>query len=285
MLAARLGARIVFSTPYAPAGKGKIERFWQTVAKSFLAEAAHAGIETLSQLNEHFWAWLDAYHHRVHASTGMTPSARWEAGAPQVRRPHPADLSESFLWEETRLVKKTGTLSLAGNEYRVSDMLVGTKVAVRYDPLDLALVRVYREGAFVELAAPYRMTAHTHRKATPQKQDAKYLPLPSSKRLLATQAAMRQAEVASELAPLSEDVHTGDRLTGATWIRMLEQSLGRSLGEAERDMASTFFRRHAPLRSGTTLEALRSVLARRGADRHLAFYLDEVQRLRMGGQA
>lgn len=283
LVAARLGAKIVFSTPYAPEGKGKIERFWQTVAQSFLKEAAHAQIESLAELNQHFWAWLETYHRRVHGSTGQTPLARWEAGAKSIRRPHPADLAEVFLWEETRVVKKTGTLSLSGNEYRVADALVGAKVAVRFDPLDLATVRVYRDGAFIELAAPYRLTAHTHRKATPKKQDAKYLPLPSSKRLLAAQATARQAEVDIELAPLAEP--PGDRLTQQSWRRLLEEVLGRELVEIEVATASHFFQRHAPMQAPFVGELLRAVVERRGADRHLAFYLAEVYVLLTGGQA
>lgn len=125
LLAARLGTRIVFATPYAPAGKGKIERFWQTTANSFLKEAAHAGILTLAELNQAFWAWLERYHHRKHQSTGMTPLARWEAGSSSIRYPNPVDVHDIFLWEEDRLVQKTGTVSLAGNAYRVSDTLVG----------------------------------------------------------------------------------------------------------------------------------------------------------------
>lgn len=283
LVAARLGATITFSTPYAPEGKGKIERFWLTVAQSFMKEAAHAGIESLAELNQHFWAWLEGYHRRVHGSTGQAPLARWEAGADTIRRPHPADLAEAFLWEEPRRVKKTGTLSLAGNEYRVSDALVGHTVAVRYDPLDLTNVRVYRDNVFIELAAPFHLTAHTHRKASPRPQDSKYLPLPSSKRLLSAQAAARQAEVTLELAPLQE--LPGDRLTQASWRRLVEEVLARELVEPEAVTAAHFFQRHAPMRAELVGDILRVSVERRGPDRHLAFYLAEVYVALTGGQA
>jgi putative transposase len=283
LVAARLGVKVTFSTPYAPEGKGKIERFWLTVAQRFMKEAAHAGIESLAELNQHFWAWLETYHRRVHGSTGMTPLDRWEAGANAIRRPHPADLAEAFLWEETRQVKKTGTLSLAGNEYRVSDAFVGHAVTVRYDPMDLANVRVYKDGVFVELAAPNRLTNHTHRKATPKKQDDKYLPLPSSKRLLDAQAANRQDTVGQALAPLAEP--PGDRLTQSNWRRLLEETLKRGLVEPEGETAAHFFQRHAPMRVELIGEILRDVVERRGLDRHLAYYLAEIYVALTGGQA
>ena len=275
LVAARLGAKVVFATPYAPEGHGKVERFWLTVAGGFMEEARRAEIQTLAELNQHFWAWLDGYNRRVHGSTGKTPLERWGTIGAGVRRPHPADLAEAFLWEEQRRVKKTGTFSLSGNEYRVCDALVGKTVEVRFDPLDLATVRVFREGTFQEVAAPAALTAHTHRKATPKPGDAKYLPLPSSKRLLAGRTARRAADVDADFAPLAPV--SGDRLTDLGWRQLLEVALGRPLAEAEPQLAERFFQRHAPLAEKGVEQVMQATVDRRGADRHLAFYLGEIQ--------
>ena len=106
-MAARLGIQIVFSTPYAPEGKGKIERFWGTCKSAFYPEAISSGIETLDELNRFFWGFLDEqYHQKVHSSTGQTPLDRWEAGREFVRFASPDDAAESFLWEEERVVAK-----------------------------------------------------------------------------------------------------------------------------------------------------------------------------------
>ncbi|MBM3271499.1 MAG: hypothetical protein FJZ01_28005, partial [Candidatus Sericytochromatia bacterium] len=48
-----------------------------------------------------------------------TGDGEFVPGADQVRYPNPAEIHEIFLWEESRCVRKTGTISLAGNEYRV----------------------------------------------------------------------------------------------------------------------------------------------------------------------
>lgn len=277
LVAARLGTRIIRGTAYHPEGHGKVERFWLTVIGGFMEEAKHAGVQTLAELNHAFWAWLETYNHRIHGSTGQAPIERWGAIEGEVRRPHPADLAEAFLWEERRLVRKTGTLSLAGNEYRVSDALVGAKVEVRFDPLDLAVVRVYRDGAFVELAAPAALTAHTHTKATPKPRDVKYLPLPSSKRLLAARAAKRAADVEAELAPLAEaPTALDERLTEAGLVRLLTEALGRRLDGEEAELAARFFQRYAPLDGAGARDVLSSTVARRGAERHMTFYLGEI---------
>ncbi len=280
LVAARLGAQVVYSTPYAPQGKGKIERFWRSVSRSFLTEANHAGIPTLEALNQAFWAWLHRYNNREHRSTKATPCDRWAAGASGVRYPDPATIHEIFLWEESRLVKKTGTLSLAGNEYRVDDTWVGKTVEVRYDPLDLATVRVYQDGSFLQIAEPYQLVAHTHRKATPHKKDDKYLPLPSSKRLLEAAVADRQAAIDEAVADVvgpQVGPHHPDRLDSGELQALFAQTLARTLNEAERVAIDRHLRRYAPLSREWVTLALAAVVETKGTDRHLDYYLGEIR--------
>ena len=275
LVVARLGGKVVYSEPYYSQGRGKVERFWQTVAGGFIKEAEHAGIQTLAELNRFFWGWLDKYNRRVHSSTGMAPIDRWEAGSEQVQRPLPADLAEAFLWAETRQVKKTGTFSLSGNEYTVDDALVGKSVEVRYDPLDLTHMRVYSDGAFKCLAIPAVLVTHTHRKATPNRDDAKYLPLPSSKRLLAARAAAREGSVEADLAslvPMLAPAH----LDVEAWRGLLEEAMGRPLVETERDTARAFYERHGFMRGHGVKDVLDPIVERYGRERHLTFYLGEL---------
>lgn len=283
LIAARLGCRIVFSTAYSPEGKGKIERFWKTTAEGFLEEAKHAGFKTLDEINQAFWAWIEQYHQRKHRSTGMSPINRWEMAKEAIRYPHPADVHDIFLWEDTRQVKKTGTLSLAGNEYQVSETLIGTKVQVRYDPMDLAIVKVYRDDRFVELAAPYHLVAHTHKKATPRPKDEKYLPLASSQRLLQGAVNKRGEQVAAEIARVTGDQHLDGRFTLVSWTRMVATMLGRDLTVHEQDELAAFFTRYAPLPVRMATETMRAVIERKGAERHMSYYLGELAQHLLGG--
>jgi transposase InsO family protein len=279
LVAARLGTKVIHATEYHPEGKGKIERFWLTVADGFILEAQHAGIQTLDELNRFFWGWLDGYNQRQHRTTGKAPADRWAAGAEQVVRPEIAVLAEAFLWTDTRLVKKTGAFSLAGNEYQVEDeTLVGQSIEVRYDPLDLATMRIYRDSKFVGLAAPAVLAAHTHRKATPRRDDDKYLPLPSSKRLLLARAGAREDAAAADLATLRPPtppnwLHVGD------FQDLLAQVLGRELAAPERESAHRFVDRHPPMRGEGVQQFLDDVVERFGAERHLSFYLGELKAL------
>lgn len=144
---ATLGIRRFQTAPYAPEGKGKQERFFETLRTQFLPEVQASGITTLDALNESFWAWLErVYHQRVHSETHQTPLARFAAGLDQVRPVDPETLRRAFLWREQRSVRKDATISLQGNRYQVPSHLVGRTLELRFDPFDLAEMELYLDG-------------------------------------------------------------------------------------------------------------------------------------------
>ncbi len=174
-----LGIQLTHSRPGQPAGRGKIERFFRTVREQFLVELAAPGalakIDTLTELNELFTAWVESvYHQRVHSETGQTPLARFTATDPPAL-PSPAVLHEAFLWSERRTVTKTATVSLHGNTYEVDAALVGRRVELVFDPFDLTCLSVrYQEP---DMAAAIH---HTQReREQPRPSGGTWLSVPS----------------------------------------------------------------------------------------------------------
>jgi putative transposase len=187
---AKLGIKLIHSTPGRPQGRGKIERFFRTVREQFLVEIAgdttgaptvgpaanepggRAGgrhqVSDLGELNRLFTAWVEqVYHRRVHSETDTPPLARWTAGGP-FPLPTPAALAEAFLWAEHRMVTKTATVSLQGNTYQVDPALVGQRVELVFDPFDLTRVEVRLRGTPAGHAVPHRIGRHAHAKARPE---------------------------------------------------------------------------------------------------------------------
>jgi putative transposase len=180
---AKLGIRLVHSTPGRPQGRGKIERFFRTVREQFLveitgelaAEATSGGgrqgrhpVADLDELNRLFTAWVETiYHRREHSETGHPPLARWHAGGP-FPLPAPAELAEAFLWEAHRTVTKTALVSLQGNTYQVDPLLVGHRVELIFDPFDLTMLHVRVRGIPAGTAIPHRIGRHAHVKARPE---------------------------------------------------------------------------------------------------------------------
>ena len=171
---AKLGIKLVHSTPGRPQGRGKIERFFRTVTSEFLVEIAATDggpghpITDLAELNRLFTAWVETvYHRREHSETGQTPLSRWLAGGP-FPTPTPKDLAEAFKWSEFRTVSKTALVSMHNNRYQVDPALVGRRVELVFDPFDLATISVRIDGADAGTARPFQVTRHAHPKARPE---------------------------------------------------------------------------------------------------------------------
>jgi putative transposase len=182
-----LGVKLTHSAPGRPQGRGKIERFFETVRGQFLVEIAPVGtqeVADLAELNRKFTAWVEtAYHRTIHSETQMAPLARWEAGAPFTHATD-AQLTEAFKWEEHRKVRKTATVSLHGNTYQVEADLVGRTVSLIFDPFDLTTIEVRWKGKPAGFAVPRTISRNAHPKARPEQpaDDRHRLPGPARSR-------------------------------------------------------------------------------------------------------
>jgi putative transposase len=182
-ICAQLGIRLIHSRPYRPQGRGKIERFFNTVTSQFLSEitttepsttsaaAPTAGtvVSTLAELNALFTSWVEVVYHRTtHTTTGQTPLERWDANWAdrRPRRKDPEVIAEAFRWSAHRTVTKTGTVSLHANTYQVDPLLAGARVELIYDPFDLtAPLAVTAAGVPAGQAVLLEISRHVHPKA------------------------------------------------------------------------------------------------------------------------
>jgi putative transposase len=280
LIAARLGSELIFATPYCPEGKGKIERWFKTLKDALYPEANRAGIQTLAELNQFLWGWLErVYHAREHSQTKETPKARWEAGLVHVRHPDPALLVDLFLWEEKRQVNKSGCIQLGGNLYSVAEHLVGREVTVRFDPFDLSRIRLYESGHFTDTLEPQTLVSQTFRKAHRTQSDKSALQSSSDYRKRLSKDVGDQAQEVQKLARGPR----GACLTQAEFLAVLAAALGveRSLSKPETKMATEFFLRNAPLAESQVRSALSKAIEAKSAALHLRYYLEAIRAGRM----
>ena len=174
-LCARLGIHLIFCRPYAPEGKGKLERWHRTVRDQFLAELDERRIHDLSDLNARLWAWLEQVYHRTEHSglQGMTPLARYQRDLPRIRSlgARAAQLDALFHHRIQRLVRKDGTVSYQGQRFEVPFELAARTVKLVVDPHAGRVVGVEDDaGVSLGQATALDMIANNHRtrrKSTP----------------------------------------------------------------------------------------------------------------------
>jgi putative transposase len=157
-VAADIKMQLVFSTAGVPRGRGKIERFFETVNQLLLCQLpgyAPAGTPrpsrmlTLADLDAHMGRFIvEDYHQRIHGETGQAPQRRWESEAFIPRLPESlAELDLLLLTvPTTRRVHPDG---IHFHGMRFLDLTlaayVGETVTIRYDPRDVAEIRVFHD--------------------------------------------------------------------------------------------------------------------------------------------
>jgi hypothetical protein len=147
----RLRTELKHTRPYKPQGRGKQEKFFRFVDQSFVPEAydliEQGKIKTLADLNRFFAAWQDvAYHQKIHNSFKQRPADRYFKCEHPIRLIPPHELAEIFLLEERRKVDKTCCVSLLGTIYEVETRLAGETVDLRFDPYEMSVIQVWKDG-------------------------------------------------------------------------------------------------------------------------------------------
>ena len=165
----RLGIALIYCRPYAPEGKGKLERWHRTFRDQFLSELDLRAIRGLDDLNARLWAWLEqVYHQRPHGGlTGVSPLQRYQQDLPHIRSLgiQAARIDDLFYHRLPRKVRKDGTVSWEGRRFEVPYELAGKAVTLVVDPHGKRVLRVEKEtGEDLGPATPLDLEANAQRR-------------------------------------------------------------------------------------------------------------------------
>jgi transposase InsO family protein len=138
-ICARLKIRLLYSRPYEPQSKGKLERWHRTLREQFLSELILEKIQDIQALNARLWTWIERiYHDTTHSSlkNSLTPQQRYHEDLLHVQ---PLDaiathIDEYFYHRVKRCVKKDGTISYENSLYEVAFDLVGKLIYLVVEP-------------------------------------------------------------------------------------------------------------------------------------------------------
>jgi len=153
---------LVFSEPDMPRGRGKIERFFGTVNQMLLCglpgytpaghPAAHDVLSAAAFEAELERFILEQYHQTPHSETGEPPQARWEGGGFLPRLPESLEHLDLLLLTVAKS-RKVHPDGIHFQSLRYLDLTlaayVGESVIIRYDPRDMAEIRVFHDHRFL----------------------------------------------------------------------------------------------------------------------------------------
>ncbi|MFC1616831.1 DDE-type integrase/transposase/recombinase [Candidatus Margulisiibacteriota bacterium] len=270
-ICAHLGIRLKFTKPYSPEGKGKIEKFFSYVRSSFLTEVESGNIQTLEQLNQAFWAWLEVhYHRRIHGSTKQSPLERFSTHLDKIKFADERELYTAFLIKENKKIHKDRTFQLKNRYYEVLPALVNQETSVFYDPDNLDEVRVYLAGEFFQVAKPIRL----HSKAAPKIQ----LPLPTPVKTDFNHLAelvQKHTKIKDDLilGPEIVPVPNDNRFTKRDFLEILKKA-GFHLDKFEEKEIKSFFDQFGSINNSFAKKCLKITIEQVGIQKHISFYLD-----------
>lgn len=140
---ARLRIRLIYSRPYEPQSKGKLERWHLVVKNQLLTELDLQAIHGLDELNARLWVWIEKkYHQTPHSAlinpdtlANQTPLERFQQDILKIQPLGELAkyIDDYFYHRIKRTIKKDATLSFNGNLLEVPFELVGEVVYLVVD--------------------------------------------------------------------------------------------------------------------------------------------------------
>ncbi len=133
LLCSSLAIKVISTKPYHPEGKGKIERFFETIERQFIpvarAKAEADPTYTLERLNADLQEFLETtYHVRTHTTTKRTPRDMFVER--DLRRPmQPISITAFLEHRESRQVNRHGEISYDGFKIQL-DLPLSAEVTV-----------------------------------------------------------------------------------------------------------------------------------------------------------
>jgi len=273
----RLDIKVSFCQSYRPKGKGKIERKIGNVRSRFMSEADHAGLRTLEELNEFFFAWLDEkYHNKEHeALDGQTPFERWRLDEEQIQRITIEEIARALMLEVERTVNVcTGTVRLDNKYYQVDPRFAGATVKVRFAAGEREHVEIWRHGKLIELAKPVKVLSNIDfsRKPKTEKEEPG-LVYEGSRRYRDKLTARCKRNMAS-VAIASPD---SNYLSQVEFTELLSKYLSRQFSEFEAAEIARFFLRNAPVSTSIAESGLALAVSSKGNEKNLRFYFQSLE--------
>jgi transposase InsO family protein len=217
-ICARLSIELIYCRPYAPEGKGKLERWHRTLRDQFLTELHPQKIYPLDEINSLLWAWIDQlYHPAPHSSlAGKSPLSLWQNYLEHIQPlgtlAH--QLDELFYHRIQRKVRKDGTISYEGQFFEVPYCLSQKTVIVVIEPYHKQALYIEDEQGkrIGEVTLLDLQANRNHKRAQPEKAA---MPLAAPSISLNELALQQQQSRLSILSEKSEPIEPHKEKQGA----------------------------------------------------------------------
>ena len=155
IICANCGMELIYTKPYSPQSKAKIERWFHTMKETWMRGINWEDIENIDELNEMLNDFVNEYNNKVHSSliyngVNINPKERWFKDQDKIRKIDNNQIDEYFLHTAYPTIRADSIAHIKKIEYEVPTKYIGKKITVKYDFQDRSKAWIYDNGKNIE---------------------------------------------------------------------------------------------------------------------------------------
>ena len=155
IICASCGMELIYTKPYSPQSKAKIERWFHTMKETWMRGINWTDIKNIDELNNMLNDFVNEYNNKVHSSlsnngVNISPKERWFKDQNQIRKIDNNQIDENFLHTAYPTIRADSIAHIKKIEYEVPTKYIGKKVTVKYDFQDRSKAWIYDNRKKIE---------------------------------------------------------------------------------------------------------------------------------------
>ena len=151
IICANCGIQLIYTRPYSPQSKAKIERWFHTMKETWMRGIDWNEITSLEQLNDMLNDFINKYNNTIHSSLhnengdNISPKERWFYDEDKIRKIDNNLIDEYFLHTAYPTIRSDAIAYVKKIEYEVPAKYIGKKIIIKYDFRDRTKAWIYNE--------------------------------------------------------------------------------------------------------------------------------------------
>lgn len=151
IICANCGIQLIYTKPYSPESKAKIERWFHTMKETWMRGINWSEITSLEELNVMLDDFINKYNNNLHSSLKnedgdkISPRTRWFKDEEKIKKLDNNLIDEYFLHTAYPTIRRDSIAYIKKIEYEVPTKYIGKKIIVKYDFNDRSKAWIYDE--------------------------------------------------------------------------------------------------------------------------------------------
>ena len=149
IICASCGIQLIYTKPYSPQSKAKIERWFHTMKSTWMRGIDWDDVNDIDELNDMLLDFVTDYNNKIHSALknnddeNISPKTRWFMDQDKIKKIDNDLIDEYFLHTAYPKIRSDAIAYIKKKEYEVPAKYIGKKITVKYDFKDRSKAWIY----------------------------------------------------------------------------------------------------------------------------------------------